>query len=101
MVASESLLHCYAYTKEWYNSGFVDRFIALVQHDAHMTQPCFKQDNKKTIMVMVPSPMQIIDEEFVKYHGGTTHFVSPAYSHSHFAVLHYDLYKSTVTVLMV
>jgi hypothetical protein len=98
MVASESLLNCYANTQEWYDSGFVDRFIALVQHDAHMTQPCFKQDNKKIIMVMAPSPTQIIDEEFVKDHGGATHFVSPAYSHSHFAVLYYDLYESTVTV---
>jgi hypothetical protein len=56
MVASESLLHRYANTQEWYDSGFVDGFIALVQHDAHMTRPCFKEDNKKIIMVMVPSP---------------------------------------------
>jgi hypothetical protein len=66
MVASESLVHCYANTQEWYDSGFVDRFIALVQHDAHMAQPPYKDAKKNIIMTMASTPLQIMDEELCK-----------------------------------
>jgi hypothetical protein len=64
MVAAESLVHRYVNTQEWYDQGLVEGFIALVQHDAHMAPPSFKDDKEKTIMTMVPAPEQIIDEEF-------------------------------------
>jgi hypothetical protein len=87
MVASESLLHCYRDTQEWFDQGFVERFIALVQHDAHIVQRNFKSDGNKIIMVMVPSPQQVINEEHLLSYGDATHFVSPVYASNHFAVL--------------
>ena len=49
-------------------------------------------------MVMVPSPQQVIDEEHLLSYCDATHFVSPVYASSHFAVLYYDLEEATITV---
>jgi hypothetical protein len=56
MVAKESLVHSYRNTQEWYDQGFVEGFIALVQHDAHIVKPCFKTNDNKIIMVLVSAP---------------------------------------------
>jgi hypothetical protein len=63
MVAADSLIHRYTNTQEWFDQGFVEGFIALVQHDAHMAPPPYKDDKKKIIMVNVSTPLQIIDQE--------------------------------------
>jgi hypothetical protein len=98
MVASESLVHRYTATQDWYDQGFLEGFIALVQHDAHIQRAGYKTDDKKIMMVMCPSPKSVIDEEHLLPYGDATHFVSPVYDSSHFAVLYYDLYECTVTV---
>jgi hypothetical protein len=98
MVASESLFHRYRNTQDWYDQGFVEGFIALVQHDAHIVQPRFKTDDKKIIMVLVNSPKEVVDEENLWSYGDATHFLSSVYASSHFAVLYYDLLEATVTV---
>jgi hypothetical protein len=100
MVANETLIHCYRNTQQWYDQGFVEGFVALVQHDAHIMQPRFKTktDNIKIKMVLVSTPNEEVHEKKTTTYGDATHFVSPVYASSHFAVLYYDLAEATVTV---
>ncbi len=42
MVANESLVHRYTATQDWFDQGFVEGFIALVQHDAHIQKAGYK-----------------------------------------------------------
>jgi hypothetical protein len=65
-VADESLVHCYANTQEWYDQGFVEGLIALVQHDAHMAPPPYKDAKKNIILRFASTPSQLVDEDFCK-----------------------------------
>ncbi len=65
IVGNESLIYCYSASQDWYDQGFVERFIALVQHDAHIQRAGFKTDDMKVIMVMCPSPKAVIDEDCI------------------------------------
>ena len=98
MVASESLFHRYRNTQDWYDQGFVEGFIALVQHDAHIVQPRFKTEDNKIMMVLVSAPNEDVHEENLWSYGDATHFLSSVYASSHFAVLYYDILEATVTV---
>lgn len=48
MVANEKLIHRYKITQAWYEQVFVEGFIALVQHDAHMNTPPYNDDKKNS-----------------------------------------------------
>jgi hypothetical protein len=98
MVANESWVHRYTANQDWYDQGFIEGFIVLVQHDAHIQRASYKTDDKKIMMVMCPSPKAVIDEEHVLPYGDVTHIVSPVYDSSHFAELYNDLYECIVTV---
>jgi hypothetical protein len=99
-VAAESLVHRYTKSQVWYDQGFVEGFIALVQHDAHMTPPPYKDAEKNIVLRFASTPSQIIDEDYCKDLGpGVTHIVTPAYTPGHFALLYFDLQEATVTVL--
>ena len=98
ILGNESFVHRYTASQDWYEQAFVEGFIALVLHDAHIERAGYKEDDKKVVMVLCPTPKAIIDEEHVLSAGDATHFVSPVYDSNHFAVLYYDLYECTVTV---
>ena len=98
ILGNESLVHRYTASQDWYEQAFVEGFIALMQHDAHIQRAGYKTDDKKIMMVMCPSPKGGNDEEHLLPYGDATHFVSPVYDSNHFAVLYYDLYECTVTV---
>ena len=84
----------------WYDQGFVEGFIALVQHDAHMAPPPYKDEEKNIILRFASTPLQLIDEDYCKDLGpGVTHIVTPAHIPGHFALLYFDLQEFTVTVL--
>ncbi len=99
-VAAESLVHRYTKTQVWYDQGFVEGFIALVQHDVHMAPPPYKDGEKNIVLRFASTPSQLIDEDFCNDLGpGVTHIVTPVHIPGHFAVLYFDLQEATVTVL--
>jgi hypothetical protein len=69
--------------------------MTMIQHDAHMTIPPFKKEDR-IIMVSTPYPNKPILE--VLGYGDMMHFVSAIFNTDNFAVLYYDIAKCTVTV---
>ena len=70
-------------------------FAAMVQHDAHITTPNFK-DSDRELMVFTPYPNNPVNE--ILPYGDTTHVVSVVWNRLHYAVLYYDIDKRSVTV---
>ncbi len=83
------------FSTKWYISGFIARFAAMVEHDAHITTPKYKNSDR-VLMVFTPYPNNPLNE--ILPYGNVTHFVSFAWNRGHFAVLYYDIEKSIVTV---
>ena len=48
IVGNESLVHHYTASQDWYEQAFVERFIALMQHDAHIQEQATKQMTRKS-----------------------------------------------------
>ena len=65
--------HELRYSTKWYISGFIAGFTAVVQHDAHITTPKYKNSDH-VLMVFTPYPNNPLNE--ILPHGNTTHFVS-------------------------
>jgi len=65
--------HRLQYSTDWYSSDFIAGFAALVQHDAHITTPKFKNSHQ-LLMVFVPYPNNPVKK--ILPYGDTTHFVS-------------------------
>jgi hypothetical protein len=83
------------YSTKWYISGFIAGFAAVVQHDAHITTPKYKNSDR-VLMVFTPHPNNPLNE--IHPHGNTTHFVSVVWNREHYTVLYYDIDKCSVTV---
>ena len=83
------------YSKDWYHSDFIAGFAAMVQHDAHITTPNFKNSDR-VLMVFTPYPNNPVNE--ILPYGDTTHVVSVVWNRLHYAVLYYDIDKRSVTV---
>ena len=87
--------HRLRYSTDWYTSDFIAGFAALVQHDAHITTPNYKNSDQ-VLMVFVPYPNNPV-KEMLPY-SDTTHFVPVVWNRQHYAVLYYDIDKKSVTV---
>jgi len=87
--------HRLRYSTDWYSSDFIAGFAALVQHDAHITTPNYKNSDQ-VLMVFVPYPNNPVKEMLPYSH--TTHFVPVVWNRQHYAVLYYDIDKKSVTV---
>jgi hypothetical protein len=83
------------FSTKWYISGFIAGFTAMVEHDAHITTPKYKNSDR-VLMVFTPYPNNPLNE--ILPYGNATHFVSFAWNREHFAVLYYDIEKRIVTV---
>jgi hypothetical protein len=95
-VGNPSYVHRLTYTQDWYSLGFIYGFLALVEHDAHMSTPPFPTA-AKVMMVYNAYPNAPIT--LILGYGEATHFVSIVLNSSHFAVLYYDIAGRTVSVL--
>ena len=86
-------------TSVWFSHGFINGFIALVEHDAHIIQQRYKTHDHKILLVYsdytTKGPFSSAD---VIDYGLATHFVSVAFQSAHFVVLYYDIYQREVTV---
>ncbi len=82
-------------TEGWFSTEIIAGFLLMIQHDAHMTIPPFKNEDR-IMMVSTPYPHKPILN--VLGYGDTTHFVSVVFNTDHFAVLNCDITKCTVTV---
>ncbi len=82
----------------WWEQGFIQGFIALASHDIHVGPPPFKKQDMKIKMVFTPTPKDEVQPQLVLSCDNATHFVTPAFSSGHFAVLLYNLQEFTVTV---
>jgi hypothetical protein len=87
--------HELRYSTKWYISGFIAGFAAVVQHDAHITTPKYKNTDH-VLMVFTPYPNNPVNE--ILPYGSTTHFVSVVWNRQHYAVLYYYIDKRSVTV---
>ena len=72
--------HELRYSTKWYISGFIAGFTAVVQHDAHITTPNYKNSNR-VLMVFTPYPNNPVNE--IIPFGDMTHFVSVVWNRQH------------------
>jgi hypothetical protein len=73
VVGNSKFIHHYKkYTNAWYISSFVYGFIALVEHDAHMSTPSFKMTPHKVKIVITLCPNNVVTD--ILNYGDSTHF---------------------------
>ncbi len=94
-IGNKTYMHCLQTTKDWFSTEFIAGFMAMIQHDAHMTIPLFKNEDQ-IMMISTLYPNKLILE--ILGYGATMHFVSVVFNTDHFAVLYYDIAKCIVTV---
>jgi hypothetical protein len=87
--------HRLRYSTDWYHSDFIAGFAAMVQHDAHITTPYYKNSNR-VLMVFTPYPNNPVNE--ILPHGDRTNFVSVVWNRQHYAVLYYGIDKHSEPV---
>jgi hypothetical protein len=77
--------HELRYSTKWYIFGFIAGFAAMVQHDAHITTPTYKNsDRVKMVFTSYPdNPVKVILP-----FGDKTHFVSVVWNRQHYTVLY-------------
>lgn len=98
-VGNTDYIHKFENTSDWYSHTFINGFIALVQHDTHMSQPPFKnQDHRIMLVYRDYFPQTTLSLTDILPYGTATHFVSVAFRRSHFVVLYYDIEHRGVTV---
>ncbi len=78
----------------WWGNDFIQGFIALTQHDAHMFEPEYKNDHRILMVHCNNRNGDYVLQEF----RDATHLVSVAWASSHFVVLYFNIANSTVTV---
>jgi hypothetical protein len=66
--------HWLRYSTDWNHSDFIAGFAAMVQHDAHITTPNYKNSDR-VLMVFTPYPNNPVNEGMV--HAWVAHFVTP------------------------
>jgi hypothetical protein len=85
IIGNSQYQHSLRYSTDWYSSDFIAGFAAMVQHDAHMTIPNYKNSDRVK-MVFTPYPNNPVTE--ILSYGDTTHFVSVVWNAQHYAVLY-------------
>jgi hypothetical protein len=95
LIPNSRYQHELRYSTKWYISGFIAGFAAVVQHDAHIVTPKYKNSDSVK-MVFTPYPNNPVNE--ILPHGSTTNFVSVVWNRHHYSVLYYDIDKRSVTV---
>jgi len=98
MVGNKKFIHKYRNTEDWFSHSFVNGFVALVQHDAHMTEPPYRNEHRVILVYKDYSQPFAMTSADIQTYGDATHMVSVAYSNSHFVVLYYDIHHRHVTV---
>jgi hypothetical protein len=93
-VGNDKYVHKMRNSMSWWGNDFIQGFIALTQHDAHMFEPEYKNDHR---ILMIHSNNR---NGVTVLHGysNPTHLVSVAYASSHFVVLYFDILDCLVTV---
>ena len=99
-VGNQAFLNRHRNSQAWYSQTFIPGFVALVQHDVHMSTPPYKNPHHRIMLVSRTSysPQKTLTFTDVLDHGAATHFVSVAYNHSYFVVLYYNIVHLEVTV---
>jgi hypothetical protein len=80
LIGNEKHVDKYRNTEAWFSHGFVNGFNALVQHDAHMTEPPYRNDHR----------VLLVYKDYKETFAMT--------SDRHFAVVYYDIHNRHVTV---
>jgi len=98
LVGNEKYVNKYRNTEAWFTHGFVNGFNALVQHNAHMTEPPYRNDHRVLLVYKDYKETFAMTSADIQTYGDATHMVSVAFGDSHFAVLYYDIHNRHVTV---
>ena len=86
-VGKNKYLHKMRNTMTWWGNGFIQEFIAMMQHDAHMFEPEYKNDHR---ILMVHSNNRNGVTVLCGYRD-PTHLVSVSWASSHFVMLYFDI----------
>jgi hypothetical protein len=78
----------------WWGNDFIQGFLAMTQHDAHMLEPEYKIDHR-ILMVHINNCSGVT---ILRAYRDPTHLVSISWASSHFVVLYFDIANCTVTV---
>ena len=91
MVGNEKFIHRYRNTQIWFSQEFISGFVTLVQHDAHMTERPYKNEDRILLVKRDYSQPFALTSADIQTYGDATHMVSVAHSNHHFVVVYYDI----------
>ena len=97
-IGDQAYNHRHRNTNNWFGLIFITGFVGIVQHDAHMSVPPFKNPEKRLMLVARTSYSPPKTPNDLLHHGNATHLVKVAYNTSHFVVLQYDILNREVIV---
>jgi hypothetical protein len=87
--------HHFRFSQDWYGTEFITGFAVMIQDDAHLSTPNYKNDDR-VMMVFCTCPKRQVTEIFP--YGNATHFVSVVFHEQHYAVLYYNIANRSLTV---
>ncbi len=87
--------HCLRISQDWYGTEIITGFAVMIQHDAHLSTPNYKNADR-VMMVFCTYPKRQVME--ILSYGNATHFVSVVFHEQHYAVLYYNIADCSVNV---
>ncbi len=94
-VGNSSYEHCLRFFQDWYGTEFITGFAVMIQHDAHLSTPNYKNADRVMMVFCTYPKRQVM--EIVPY-GNAIHFVSVVFHEQHYAVFYYNIANCSVTV---
>ena len=95
MLPNKNFFNHLTVSEDWYPMEFIQGFVLIATHDAHMTPPIHPTGHK-VMPVFTPFPKQAVSK--ILSYGDNTHFVSVVFGRGHFALLYYDIAGQSVKV---
>ncbi len=87
--------HCLRFSQDWYGTEFITGFAVMIQHDAHLSTPNYKNADRVMMVFYMYPKRQVM--EILPY-DNAMHFVSVVFHKQHYAVLYYNIANHSVTV---
>jgi hypothetical protein len=88
MVENSLYKHRLRFSQDWYGTEFINGFAVMIQHDAHLSIPNYKNADR-VMMIFCTYPKRQVTE--ILLYGNSTHFVSVAFQEQHYAALYYNI----------
>jgi hypothetical protein len=92
-VGNSSYEHDLRFSQDRYGAEFITGFIVMIQHDAHLSTPNYKNADR-VMMAFCTYPKRQVTE--ILPYGNATQFVSIVFHKQHYAVLYYNIANCSV-----